>query len=94
MSTRTVTCPGWDLTSHACRRMAERSITVDELHAALLHPERTYIQHGYGPHRQVRQAGRIGVIVDTWTHHVITIVFRDRHEWLADTPTTAPQAAA
>lgn len=94
MSTRPATPPGWDLTSHARRRMLERCITIDELHAALLHPERTYTQLGYGPHRQVRQAGRIGVIVDTWTHHVITVVFRDRHAWLAGTPAIAPQAAA
>lgn len=94
MSTRPSTPPGWNITSHAHRRMLERSIAVDELHTALLHPERTYNQYGYGPHRQVRQAGRIGVIVDAWTHHVITVVFRDRHEWLASTPPIAPQVAA
>lgn len=63
--------------------MIERGISNDEVRRALTVPERTYTQHGYGAWRQVRQAGRIGTIVDPVKRHVITVVFRDPRVWLA-----------
>jgi hypothetical protein len=63
-------------------RAAERGITRAEMIAALDTPEVTYQQHTYGPHRQVRQRGRVSVVVNTETKEVITALYRFNEIWL------------
>ncbi|OOP63128.1 hypothetical protein BMF89_07520 [Arthrobacter sp. SRS-W-1-2016] len=74
--------PSWHLTHHAKRRAAERGIPDVELFRALNNPDVTYDQNDYGPNRQVRRRGRIGVVVDRSTGAVITAVFCSQAEWL------------
>lgn len=71
----------WHLTNHLRRRAAERGISEAEVMGVLYAPEVTYDQLAYGPHRQVRQGGRIGVVVDCSTGAAITVVFRSRQDW-------------
>jgi len=73
----------WHLTSHLRSRAAERGISDAEVFEALEDPEVTYDQSKYGPNRQVRQRGRLGVVVDRSTGAVITVVFRSDALWLA-----------
>ncbi|MFF2300702.1 DUF4258 domain-containing protein [Arthrobacter sp. NPDC058127] len=75
--------PSWHLTHHARKRAAERGIPNAELLRALNQPDVTYEQSDYGPNRQMRQLGRIGVVVDRSTGAVITAVFRNRDHWIA-----------
>lgn len=84
----------WTFSKHARQRMTERSIASDEVRRALMRPDRIYVQLGYGPYREVRQAGRIAAIVDPVKHHVITVVFRDPRLWLALEATKIAEVAA
>jgi hypothetical protein len=73
---------GWYLTHHLRKRAIERGITDAEVFEVLQDPEVTYDQAGYGPSRQVRQRGLLGVVVNASTGAVITVVFRDHERWL------------
>ena len=72
----------WHLTHHALNRAAEGGITRAEMTAALDTPEVTYEQGTYAPHRQVRQHGRVSVVVNTETGDVITALYRLGEIWL------------
>lgn len=72
---------GWYLSRHALDRMSERGFSEAEVAAALTEPEIVYCQEAYGPGRQVRQYGRIGVVVDPVRRTVITVVFRSPASW-------------
>ena len=48
----------------------------------LAHPEVTYSQNTHGSDRQVRQRGRLGIVVDERSHTVITVLFRTHEAWL------------
>lgn len=74
--------PRWHLTEHLRRRAAERGISETEMYEALDAPEVVYDQDYYAPNRQVRQRGRLGVVVNRSTGAVITVVFRSRGAWL------------
>ena len=73
---------GWTFTHHLHRRALERGVTDADIRAVLYKPEITYTQTSYGPDRQVRQRGELGVVVDVATRTVITVVFRDHGRWL------------
>lgn len=75
--------PIWHLTYHARKRAAERGIADTELLKALNQPDVTYEQNDYGPNRQMRQRGGIGVVVDQSTGAIITALFRSQDYWLA-----------
>lgn len=74
---------GWYLTHHLRARAAERGITDNDVFEVLDQPEVVYDQDSYGPNRQVRQRGNLGVVVDRSTGAVITVVFRTHDLWLA-----------
>lgn len=79
---QTATQPRWHLTRHLRQRATERGISEMEVYQALDHPEVVYEQHDYAPNRQVRQRGRLGVVVNRSTGAVITVVFRSHDAWL------------
>jgi hypothetical protein len=81
--------PQWHFTHHFRQRAAELGITQPEAYAVLDDPEVVYDQPGYGPTRQVRQRGRLGIVVDSATGAVITVVFRSHQLWLAQLPERA-----
>ena len=56
--------------------MAEHGFAEPEIRAALDLPEVSYTQCDYGDFRQVRQQGRVAVVVNQRTHDVITVLFR------------------
>ena len=72
----------WHLTHHLLARAAERGISENEIHAVLDDPQVTYSQNTYGLGRQIRQRGNLGVVVDTRTLAVITVLFRSPETWL------------
>lgn len=72
---------GWRLTHHAQVRMAEHGFSEPEIRAALDLPEVSYTQSDYGDLRQVRQQGRVAVVVNQRTHDVITVLFRSPADW-------------
>jgi hypothetical protein len=80
--TSTSASPGWYLTHHLLLRAAERGISEAEILEVLDDPEVIYDQDYYAPNRQVRQRGRLGVVVDRSTGAVITVVFRTRQLWM------------
>lgn len=71
----------WIFTAHLRRRALERGISDAQIHAVLTDPDVTYCQNIYGPGRQVRQRDNLGVVVDTASRAVITVVFRDADHW-------------
>ena len=77
-----------DSPSAACAPRSAGS-PVAEIVEALDDPEVTYAQDCYAPNRQVRQRGRLGVIVDRSTRAAITVVFR--HQGAVD---AAPRRGA
>ena len=81
--------PHWHFTHHFQQRATERGITRPEVYAVLNDPEVVYDQPSYGPTRQVRQRGRLGIVVDFATGAVITVVFRSHQLWLAQLPERA-----
>jgi hypothetical protein len=56
-------------------------LSADEFRDALERPGISYCQAAYGPGRQVRQRGRLGVIVDMSSQTIITVVFRRDDDW-------------
>ncbi len=72
---------GWPLTRHAQDRAAEHGFDGAELSAALERPEVSYTQKNNGKLRQVRQEGRVAVVVDPVTRVVVTVLFRSPDEW-------------
>jgi len=78
--------PSCYLTKHARERAAERGITHAELFQVIGAPDVTYDQSNYGPNRQVRQRGPLGVVVDQSTGAVITVLFRSYDQWLNQFP--------
>jgi hypothetical protein len=81
-----VRCPGikitgWRLTQHARARAAEHCFDDAELSAALERPEVSYTQTNRGELRQVRQGGRVAVVVNPETRVVVTVLFRSPAEW-------------
>ncbi|MGH9129358.1 MAG: DUF4258 domain-containing protein [Acidimicrobiales bacterium] len=79
---QTATQPCWHLTQHLRLRAIERGISETEVYQALHDPEVVYNQDDYAPNRQVRQRGRVGVVVNRSTGAVITVVFRSCDAWL------------
>ncbi|QSE86571.1 DUF4258 domain-containing protein [Rhodococcus koreensis] len=75
----------WTYTHHLRQRALERGITDSEIRTVLDDPEVTYSQSRYGPTRQVRQRGDLGIIVDTDSRAVITVLFRAPERWIAGT---------
>lgn len=75
--------PRWHLTRHLRLRATERGISEAELYQALDYPEVVYDQDDHAPNRQVRQRGRLGVVVNRSTGAVITVVFRSHDAWLS-----------
>ncbi|HTW06428.1 MAG TPA: DUF4258 domain-containing protein [Acidimicrobiales bacterium] len=75
--------PRWHFTRHLRVRAAERGFSEVEVYKALHEPEVVYDQDDYAPNRQVRQRGRLGVVVNRSTGAVITVVFRSPNTWRA-----------
>jgi len=84
-----VRCPpteiaGWRLTRHAKARAAKRGFDDAELLAALERPEVSYTQTNQ---RQVRQRGRVAVVVAPMTRVVVTVMFRSAADACASSTT-------
>jgi hypothetical protein len=69
---------GWRLTHHAQSRAAEHGFADAELAPALERPEVSYTQTNQ---RQVRQKGRLAVVVNPVTGVIVTVLFRSPAEW-------------
>jgi Domain of unknown function (DUF4258) len=74
--------PRWHFTRHLRLRATERGISEAEMYEALEQPEVVYDQDDHAPDRQVRQRGRLGVVVNRSTGAVITVLFRSHDAWL------------
>lgn len=67
---------------HALEMIEERQFAPEDVVAALLHPEQTYVAHGrYGPDVFIHQWGRVAVAVNHTSGVVITVLHRRLEPW-------------
>lgn len=69
----------WWVTAHAARAYLKRGFTRLEVIAAAVNPEVTYPGASGYPgqdHREIRQAGRVAVVVDKERMEIVTVLKR------------------
>lgn len=74
----------WWLTAHAARAMVKRGFSRAEVMAAATRPEVTYPgSNGYpgSDHREIRQAGRVALVLDKERLEIITVLKREIERW-------------
>lgn len=71
----------WRLTAHLRNAAARRGVTIRQVLDVVEKPDITYTQEDYGPGRQMRQRGRLAVVVAQDTCTVITVLLRAPHRW-------------
>jgi len=74
----------WRLTAHLRNTAARRGVTIRQVLDVVEKPDITYTQEDYGPGRQMRQRGRLAVVVAQDTRTVITVLLRAPHRWTGD----------
>ncbi len=71
----------WRLTAHCRETATRRGVTLEQVLAVVEKPEITYTQDDHGHGRQMRQRGRLAVVVAPETRTVITVLLRAPHQW-------------
>ncbi len=71
----------WRLTAHLRNTATRRGVTLRQVLDVVEKPDVTYMQEDYGPGRQIRQRGRLAVVVAQDTRTVITVLLRAPQRW-------------